>query len=245
VPLALSNGRNGDLLTTTDGRSLNRWDLAAQARSKGVDLVPGVGSVDRSALSPDGKWLLLSDASGDVNIYSAASGQVVQIPDEKGAALHEMAFSPNGDWLATSHNDFTIRLRRTSDWRTVHRIKHHKMRTAGLEFSPDSQILASASWDGTAALFDVGTGNLRAAFRGHTTSLQDLAFLSGGNLIALLEGDASISFWDLRSNRGSARLPASLSESNYYLTAAPDESFLFSTKLSGGRPGIWRAKNSR
>jgi WD40 repeat protein len=170
---------------------------------------------------------------------------LLQIPDETSAALHEVAFSPDGQWLATSYNDFTIRLRRTNDWRTAHIIKHHKMRTAGLEFSPDSQLLASASWDGTAALFDVATSKLRATFRGHTTSLQDLVFLSGGTLIALLEGDASISFWDLRSNRASARLPASLSESNYYLTAAPDESFLFSTKLSGERPGIWRAKESR
>jgi WD40 repeat protein len=78
-------------------------------------------------------------------------------------------------------------------------------------------------------------------FRGHTTSLQDVQFFPGGRLLAILEGDGSVAFWDLRTQRSSVRLPTPLEESNHNLTLSPDGHMLVSTRLSGSRPGVWRA----
>lgn len=237
VPLAFE--RDGEiLLSSPRGHTLNRWKWRSGEKQGSVTLADAGSRGDRWALSPDRRWLAMTLADGALAIWSAETGKLVF---RESGGLHELAFSPDSRWLATSHNDFSIQLRRAEDWAAVTAIPAHKMRSAGLAFSPDSRILASASWDGTAATWDVATGGRRLGFRGHTTSLQDVVFLPGGNLLAILEGDASIAFWDLRSQRASARLPAALTDSNHNLAVSPDGQTLLSTKLSGSRPGVWRA----
>ena len=243
TPLAFS--ADGEtLLTTVGARTLTRWSWRT-GEERGMALAAGGGPAGRIALSPDEQWLAACLSDGALVVWSAVTGEIAFREILHGAVAHELAFSPDSRWLGTTHSDFCIRLRAAGAWETQTQIAAHKMRTAALAFSPDSQLLASASWDGTAGLWDVRSGQRLVTFRGHTTSLQDIAFFPGGKLLAILEGDASIAFWDLRSQRASARLPAPIEESNHNLAVAPDASLLIATKLTGSRPGVWRAKISR
>jgi eukaryotic-like serine/threonine-protein kinase len=240
VPLAFAEDSRV-LITSPRGRQLNHWDWRTGRVERSVPLAQAGANGDRIALSADGRWLAMGLTDGLLAIWSAQTGELVYRSSESDAAIYELAFSPDGRWLATSENDFTIRVRSTDDWTARHEFTHHKMRAAGLAFSPDSRLLVTASWDGSASVCQISDGTVQATFRGHTTSLQDVVFLPGGKLLAFLESDSSVAFWDLRSGRASARLPASLEESNHNLSLSPDGRTLISTRLSGGRPGLWRA----
>lgn len=238
VPLAFSDFN--ETLVTTDLSRIVHWRWRDSTVLLEVSLESAGNAAVHLALSPDGRWLAAALADGRLVIWSAETGRIAhRAPTEEGAAFC-VAFSPDGRWLASSHHDFSMRVRAAGEWSIRHTWRHHKMRAANLTFSPNSEQLLSASWDGTGALHNLVTGRLDFTFRGHTSSLQDAAFL-GRELIVALEGDASLAFWDLRTGRTSGRLRPALDESNHCLTPAPDGHSLIATRLSGSRPGIWRA----
>lgn len=70
-----------------------------------------------------------------------------------------------------------------------------------LAISPDGKTLATASQDGTAKLWDLGTGTLRHTFRGHTGEVNCVAFSPDGKTLATASDDRTVKFWDLASGK--------------------------------------------
>jgi WD40 repeat protein len=71
-------------------------------------------------------------------------------------------------------------------------------------FSPDGRILATASIDGLVRLWEVGTWQVRAEFRGHRDRITALAFGPDGRLYT--GGlDTVVLGWDVWPPRGPAR----------------------------------------
>ncbi len=119
-----------------------------------------------------------------------------------------ITFSPCGRWIAGSgvFGDGEIRL-----WdATMHEIRMVLLlpdgceRTFVLAFSPCGRYLASGAWwRGTEKvsirLWDVAIGEHLAAFWGHPTDVQTLAFSPDGELLASGSYDGTILLWDLSS----------------------------------------------
>ena len=55
---------------------------------------------------------------------------------------------------------------------------------SGLDFSPDGKRLATSSWDGTAKVWDVETGQELLSLVGHDGAVNDIVFSLDGKLIA-------------------------------------------------------------
>jgi hypothetical protein len=62
-------------------------------------------------------------------------------------------------------------------------------------FSPDGTLLATTSLDGTARLWQVADGRLRAVLIGHTGGVWDCAFSPDGALLATASDDRTVQLW--------------------------------------------------
>jgi hypothetical protein len=74
-----------------------------------------------------------------------------------------------------------------------------------LAFSPDATVLASADQEGDndhqIKLWDVATAKVKAAFKGHSNRIAEVAFSPDGALLASASEDDSIGLWDLSAGK--------------------------------------------
>ncbi|MEO1505709.1 MAG: hypothetical protein AAFU68_15950, partial [Pseudomonadota bacterium] len=63
--------------------------------------------------------------------------------------------------------------------------------------SPDGALAASASWDGSAGLWSLETGELLNLFDGHNAGVNDVAFSPDGALLYTASTDGSLRSWRL------------------------------------------------
>jgi WD40 repeat protein len=126
-----------------------------------------------------------------------------------GDAVSQVAFSPDG--RSTAWSDGSLLLVRTGMAAAPARLPialaspdHMVM---SLAFSPDGRRLASGGFDGTLALWDVGTRQLLwPAARAHRIAVQALAFSPDGRILAsaavgTADFDGSVRLWDTQSGR--------------------------------------------
>ena len=72
---------------------------------------------------------------------------------------------------------------------------------SSIAFSPEGNTLATGSWDDSMVrLWDVATGQLKAALIGHTSDVGNIAFSPEGNILASSDGEA-IRLWDIATRK--------------------------------------------
>ena len=136
--------------------------------------------VDKVAFSPDGKTLVTT------------SSEIVYLWDVATAKVRMKLIDPD--------------VRRYSEtWRTLKGFSHGDT-IYDLAISPDGRTIATASRDGTAKLWDLATGVLRAKLQGHDRGVIRLTFSPDGTTLATGSNDRTARLWDVATGQLKATL---------------------------------------
>jgi RNA polymerase sigma factor (sigma-70 family) len=159
------------LQLTPDGRRLvfGHWNdkLKVRVWDRTTDKAvltfdAGKRSINRPALSADGRFLAAGDWDGHARVYDLGSGKLVREFDTNppNVAAHEtdvvyaVAFSPDGRTLATGGASGTVRVWELATGGERFRLGGHRGSVLSLAFSPDGTLLASGSGDRSIVAWD-------------------------------------------------------------------------------------------
>src|SRR5262249_3240451 len=121
-----------------EGRIL-LWDPASDAGP--TPLREQAGPAWYATLTPDNRFVVASEPTGQIRVYDAATGKPIRSFDGR-KDEYLLTISPNGALLATRASDWTIRLYDFASGRVLHELKGLSAVHA-LAFSPDGRWLAS------------------------------------------------------------------------------------------------------
>ena len=74
-------------------------------------------------------------------------------------------------------------------------LRGHQNHVLSARFSPDGREVVTSSWDDTARLWDVATGNAVAVLRGHRAVVTQAIFWPDGSKILTTSLDSTVRFW--------------------------------------------------
>jgi WD40 repeat protein/DNA-binding SARP family transcriptional activator len=148
-----------------------------------------------SDFSFDGRMVAtpLVDSTSGVAISDASTGEVVRMLDASGGN-QEPLVRFGGRWLLVAGERPTVWDVRT--WRPAAELSPTPPFPCDAAFSPDGSVLATGGGDGTVRLFDVATGKLTLALRGHETPICSLSFSADGSMLAS-QGPGHVRVWAL------------------------------------------------
>ncbi|HEX2089976.1 MAG TPA: AAA family ATPase [Actinomycetota bacterium] len=158
------------------------------------------GPVD-TALSPDGRLLLVSHFEGEVFVFDVSSGK--RLFDLRGHAdsVNTVAWSPDGRRIATASNDSSVRVWDGTTGRHAFTLFGHTGSATTVDWSPDGDRLVTAGSDGTARVWETGGGSgreLMSLSAQETTSGTWAVFSPDGTHV--MTGDTAITavkIWDV------------------------------------------------
>ena len=178
------------------------WDVTAPERPiRRIDLPPSPTGTTTVALSPDGSLLYVgAQFPPSLTIYRVATGE--QVRSVGVGAAGRLEINPDGTLLAMpvgAGNEVAILDAATLVERG--RLRGHTQTVWGLRFSHDGDLLASASWDGTAIVWNLATGDRQEQLRGHATAVMDVGFSPDDDTLYTASLDQQLLAWDLDGDR--------------------------------------------
>jgi WD40 repeat protein/serine/threonine protein kinase len=112
------------------------------------------------AFSHDGSKLASGGSDRKIQIYDAASGNVLSTLEGHTDGILSVRFSPDGTQLLSGSYDNTARLWDLTTSQTLQELKRHSWWVWAAEFSPDAQKIVTAGQDGKAVVWQKqGTGS--------------------------------------------------------------------------------------
>ncbi|MGD2049071.1 MAG: LuxR C-terminal-related transcriptional regulator, partial [Chloroflexota bacterium] len=175
-------------------------------------------AVSVMTFSPSGEWLFTGSEDGVLSILEVDTGEVLAEWLVQDGFVNGLAFNHDGTTLAIAGADGDIIVadldRILSDLQPVGSAKFrrrlpekailtfmtgHTDVIAHLEPNPDGTRYLTASWDGTARVWDVASGDLLLTLAGHQGRVWHAAFTPDGRRIATAGADGSLILWDAGS----------------------------------------------
>jgi serine/threonine protein kinase/WD40 repeat protein len=206
--LGVSN-RTEHACLSADGQTLAVADrIHGQAficdlQTKAKQVLGGHRTIDRIAISPDGRWVASASRFGEgepgIKVWDApGSNLVTELPAEhQGDAW--VAFSGDGRWLATG-TYYAFRLWWVGTWELGRVMERDPGNSPGnLAFTSDGSLLAVAQSTRLARLFDAATGYELATLPSPVPkNIYWLCFSPDGTKLAVCCEGGLIYVWDLR-----------------------------------------------
>src|SRR5262249_60634790 len=120
----------------------------------------------RADSTPDGKIILTT--GDDARLWDAASGELLGMPLQRGAAVHSFAFTPDSRGLWAAAGDGSVRLWQLPRQKDLlYELAGHRQFAPVVAYSPDGKSVLTAGRDGTARLWDTATGRPTGEGPGH------------------------------------------------------------------------------
>jgi hypothetical protein len=186
------SSQTGDVLIVNSAGAVQKVALDGSSE---IDFGPG-GDATRSAISADGSKLAVARVGG----VSLFDGQTLQMNWQQkfpaSDSFPQLAFAPRGDLLAVAVDAATpsIRLVDSNSGKTCATLPTECIRCRPA-FSADAALLAT-KYQNDVLVWDVARREKKFDLRGHTSTINALAFSPQGHLLASVSNDRSLRLWD-------------------------------------------------
>ncbi len=180
------------LATAGADRTVRIWDGISAELLK--TLKGHQGPVNAVAFSSDGT--LLASASDDrtAHVWDLSSGELLRTLSDHEGYVTSVIFDADGH-VVTAGFDETVRVWDAASGTPV-RQWSSPSRVHSVAMSPDGTILATGHADGTAILWDHGTGQRKATLAGHMNLVNAVAFSPLDDRLATAGADQKVKIWN-------------------------------------------------
>jgi WD40 repeat protein len=150
------------------------------------------GPVLASSFSPDGRRILTTSRDRTVRLWDAQDGRLLGI-------LQGFGDIPTAAWSEDGRRLVVVEGKRAHLYDAETRALRmsfvgHEERALSAVLSADGKLLATASIDRSAAVWDVGSGQMLALYP-HPATVVQVAFLAGGKCLASTCSDGLVRIW--------------------------------------------------
>ena len=220
--------RSGHLATRDWPGTVKVWDPDGE-----VVWSLDAGESNSMALGPDGRYLAVGDAQGDVRVWDrTAGGDPVVLGGGEGAC-HGLDFGPDGRLLAGTSMDGTVRVWHRDGTEPAAVLRGHVRPVAAVAFDPSGTRLATCGVDRAVRLWDLETGRELASLAGHTSTVLELDWSADGLQVVSVGSDRTVRVWNADEPDESPRVLSGHQDSVYGVGFAPDAPLVVSAGLDG------------
>jgi cytochrome c len=177
------------------------------SHASAVELRGHGGPVRALAVASDGAGLISASFDSTVIVWALATSSAASVLRFHSGSVNAVAALPGGGF-ASAGEDGRIALWRRGSAAPERVLEGHTAPVVALAVSADGALLGSASWDGTARVWTLASGESRALI-GHQGNVNGVVFLDRGR-IATAGYDATLRIWDKDDPPQIITLPAPL-----------------------------------
>jgi eukaryotic-like serine/threonine-protein kinase len=191
-----------------------------------------------AALSPDDRWLVVSDVDGRVWLWDLKESPREQplLLKSDPSQVTSLRFSMDGRSFLSSGEDGTVRVF-SLQGEPIWTLRGHSSEVQ-LAVSPQGGLIASAARDGSLRLWETSSV---ARLSGHEGVIWDFSFSLDGRELLTLSKDASVKVWDTSSTllrelstpQAGGIVSAALSPGGYWVAAANKDNSLSLRSVDG------------
>ncbi len=192
------------VLTGSYDSVLKLWDRATGTLIR--PLSGHSGNINDAAFSPNGK-MIASNALGQpvLILWDAASGKMLDssLPDEK-FGLGPVCFTPDGKRLVTVSRDGGL-IEVNTAARNISATWNADLTVIeSLDISSDSRFALTGHWDGSLALWRLGSGGLLRRYPGNSAKVTSVGFFRDGKRAFSSSTDGTMKIWNLDTGEWTA-----------------------------------------
>ncbi len=179
-------------------KSVRLWDRNF-LKDQRLSTLTGQTRIRNIDFNPQGKFLASGDDRGVAQIWSLASGEVINTMRSFGGTLWDVTYSHDGQQLVTCSEDGKVRVWEAATGDLIKVLAGHMRDVNVSAFSPDGAYLATGSDDQTVILW--ATESWRQAqvlsLPGYPGRVYTLDYSPDGRFIATGHTDHNIRLWEL------------------------------------------------
>ena len=192
----------------TANGTVQAWDLQTGRAAETIRV--GNGMVFPLGVSPDKRLVFVWDVEERLaGLWNFQTGEREAVFPDYGSGSFRgnyysgyVDFSPDGQYLAYPGLNHKVQLWGIEERRVRFTLKGHKWVVFAPRFSPDSKLLATSSWDGTAKLWDVDTGDQSVpTLSGHRGGPTTVFASDGRTLLTSAAFDGMTQFWNVATGK--------------------------------------------
>jgi WD40 repeat protein/tRNA A-37 threonylcarbamoyl transferase component Bud32 len=188
------------LALASENPTVSIWEVST---GKEIDKLKGhVGFVYSVAWDGDGKRIAAASEDATVRVWDATTGESLSTLRGHVATVYSVCWSPDGNRLATASADGTLKI-----WDATTPDEVFTMGGWTISWSPDGTQFVTRAGEGL-QIVDAATRRAAAAFGQDAAGMLTVAWSGDGKRVAAVtDNNASISVWDVASQRQVIKFP--------------------------------------